>query len=170
MYMWFRLTENLLESDILIHEPTILPMIQIDSTWDRTTMQGTRLVICVCCHRYITAPNNNWVFMALAFDYKEQTIYWSDAGNKKIQGLRLDGSNAAFIAHQGTSGHVYGVWTILLFYSWGLSSVYIFINMWCNNNCESNANLLLPESDFCLWLSKFSANERRCHICNLAQT
>ncbi len=59
--------------------------------------------------RYITAPNKSWMFMALGFDYWKQTLYWSDGGNKKIQGLKLDGSNAAFTSFGGTSSEVRGI-------------------------------------------------------------
>ena len=36
--------------------------------------------------KYITAPNKHWRFSGLAFDFQRQTLYWSDTGNKKIQG------------------------------------------------------------------------------------
>ena len=57
--------------------------------------------------------------MALGYDYWQQTLYWSDGGNKKIQGLRLDGSNAAFTTFQGTSSQVRG-----LAVDWVSSTVY----------------------------------------------
>ena len=59
--------------------------------------------------RYIRAPNNHWHFVALSFLYSQQTLYWSDRGNKKIQGLILGGSNVAFSVFGGISSQVEGL-------------------------------------------------------------
>lgn len=36
--------------------------------------------------KYITSPKDNWKFKALDFDFRRKALYWSEAGNKKIQG------------------------------------------------------------------------------------
>ena len=35
--------------------------------------------------RHISAPHMGWQFRALAFHYADQTLYWTEAANKKIQ-------------------------------------------------------------------------------------
>lgn len=35
--------------------------------------------------RHISAPHMGWQFRALAFNYNDQTLYWTEAANKKIQ-------------------------------------------------------------------------------------
>ncbi|XP_013405316.1 low-density lipoprotein receptor-related protein 4-like [Lingula anatina] len=59
--------------------------------------------------RYITAPNKDWHFVALAHDYRQKILYWSDRGNKKLQGLRLNGSTHAFTIFGGISSRVEGL-------------------------------------------------------------
>lgn len=59
--------------------------------------------------QYITAPNTRWRFVGLAFDYGRQTVFWSDTGNKKIQGLQLNGTSQPFVVFDGISNQVEGV-------------------------------------------------------------
>ncbi len=57
-------------------------------------------------------PTKVWQFTALGCDYNSQTLFWSDTGNKKIQGLKLDGSNTAFTVFTGISNQVNSSWAI----------------------------------------------------------
>ncbi|XP_064614875.1 low-density lipoprotein receptor-related protein 6-like isoform X2 [Liolophura sinensis] len=59
--------------------------------------------------RQISAPSIQWHFNALAYQYDTKTIYWSEKGNKRIQGLRLDGSTETNNVFNGTSSDVEGL-------------------------------------------------------------
>ncbi|XP_052784175.1 low-density lipoprotein receptor-related protein 4-like [Mya arenaria] len=64
--------------------------------------------------RHISAPHHGWQFKALGFNYATQTLYWSEATNKKIQGLRLNGTTETETLFTGTSSVVEGIvvdWT-----------------------------------------------------------
>ena len=63
----------------------------------------------VASSKYITAPGNTWKFLALDFDYKHQQLFWSDAGNNRIQGYFLNGSTQPFDLYTGTSSQVEGI-------------------------------------------------------------
>ncbi len=58
---------------------------------------------------YITAPNPVWRFVGLTFDYGRRTLFWSDSGNKRIQGLNLNGSATPFDLFDGVSDRVEGM-------------------------------------------------------------
>lgn len=47
--------------------------------------------------------------MALSHDYRKQMLFWSDRGNKKIQGLNLNGTTHAFTIFGGISSEVQGL-------------------------------------------------------------
>ncbi|XP_046577867.1 low-density lipoprotein receptor-related protein 4-like [Haliotis rubra] len=59
--------------------------------------------------RHISAPHLGWEFSALAFDYTTQTLIWSEAMNKRIQSLVLNGSTDTSDVFTGTSPEVYGM-------------------------------------------------------------
>ena len=73
--------------------------------------------------RFITAPNSKWRFTSLTFDFANHYVFWSDAGNRKIQGIRLgDKNHFAEDVFSGTSGAVYG-----LAFDWISGNIY-----WCD--------------------------------------
>ena len=77
--------------------------------------------------RHISAPHFGWEFKALAFQHATQTLLWSEAMNKRIQSLVLNGSTDTNDVFVGTSPEVYGMtvdwlsgnlyWTDVL-YNW----------------------------------------------------
>ncbi|CAL1546616.1 unnamed protein product [Lymnaea stagnalis] len=58
---------------------------------------------------YISAPHYSWEFKALAFHWEDQTLFWSESTNKKIQCLVLNGSTDTLTLFSGTSTEVYGL-------------------------------------------------------------
>ncbi|XP_025079316.1 low-density lipoprotein receptor-related protein 4-like isoform X1 [Pomacea canaliculata] len=69
--------------------------------------------------KQISAPHIGWEFKALGFDYRKQMLVWSEAMNKKIQGLYLNGSTETVDVYTGTSSEVLG-----LVVDWVSSNVY----------------------------------------------
>lgn len=59
--------------------------------------------------RYIVAPNSQWEIAALGWDYSRKALVWSETGNKKIQGIHLDGTKSLFTIFGGISSRVDGV-------------------------------------------------------------
>ncbi|KAK2147401.1 hypothetical protein LSH36_555g03023 [Paralvinella palmiformis] len=58
---------------------------------------------------YIRAPNNRWRFTGLTFNFRKRTLYWSDTGNKKIQGLVLTNDDVPFTIFDGISNGVHSL-------------------------------------------------------------
>ncbi|RUS85411.1 hypothetical protein EGW08_006802 [Elysia chlorotica] len=58
---------------------------------------------------HIAAPHFTWGFRALAFHWQDQLLFWSEATNKKIQSLVLNGSLDTTTLFTGTSSEVYGM-------------------------------------------------------------
>ncbi|BFZ06046.1 hypothetical protein BsWGS_09085 [Bradybaena similaris] len=58
---------------------------------------------------YISAPHYTWEFKALGFHWEDQTLFWSESMNKKIQSLVLNGSTDTRALFAGTSPEVYGI-------------------------------------------------------------
>ena len=60
--------------------------------------------------RYITSPlNTDWRLEGIAYDYKYQTVYWSESNYRQIQSVSLDGSNVPITLFEGTSGKVFNL-------------------------------------------------------------
>ncbi|XP_052265927.1 low-density lipoprotein receptor-related protein 4-like [Dreissena polymorpha] len=59
--------------------------------------------------RHISAPHHGWQFKALAYNWADQTLYWSEATNRKIQGLKLNGTTETETLFTGTSSMVEGL-------------------------------------------------------------
>lgn len=58
---------------------------------------------------FISAPHYSWEFKALGFHWEDQTLFWSESTNKKIQCLVLNGSTDTLTLFSGTSTEVYGL-------------------------------------------------------------
>ncbi|KAK7474594.1 hypothetical protein BaRGS_00034178 [Batillaria attramentaria] len=69
--------------------------------------------------KHISAPHYRWEFKALGFSYRKQLLVWSEAMNKRIQSLMLNGATETTDVFPGTSEQVVG-----LTVDWLSSNVY----------------------------------------------